>query len=169
MTTEIQTQAFTDAKGQSWLIDFTVDELKRCKKMLEHNPLDLFDQEMTFAIKLADPEYLVDLLWVVLLPTIEEKKLTPESFARLFKGDSLLQARRALAVAIANFFQEAQRREAALAMVRKVIGIEAAILAKLDPLTEAVNSLDESQLASAAYDSLMNGQESSESTPAPSP
>ncbi len=166
---ETQTQTFTDAKGQLWIIDFTVDELKRCKKMLDHNPLDLFDAEMTFATKLSDPEYLVDLLWVVLFPTIQEKKLTPEGFARLFKGDALLQARRALAVAIGNFFQEPQRRAAALAMIGKVIGIEAALLAKLEPLTEAVNSLDESQLVNAAFDSLMSGQASSESTPASSP
>lgn len=152
-------QSFIDAKGRSWPVEFTVLELKRCKKSDLGNPLDLFDKDNSIIDRLADPEYLVDLLWVVLAP--ESKGETPESFAALFLGDSLYQARRALAVALANFFQDRQRREAAMAMVNKMIELETAVLSKLDPLTKAVNEIDTNQLANAAYDSLMSGVASS--------
>ncbi len=162
-------QSFTDAKGQLWQIEFAVGELKRCKKSDLGNPLDLFDKDNSIIDKLADPEYLVDLLWVVLLPKIEAKGLSPEDFASLFVGDSLYQARRALAVALANFFPDRQRRNAATAMVNKMCELEKLILDKLDPLTAAVNSLDTNELANAAYDSLMSGAASSESIPTASP
>lgn len=151
-------QSFTDANGASWPIVFTVAELKRCKASDIGNPLDLFDEKNSIIDKLADPEYLVDLLWVVLLPKIEAKGLSPEDFASLFLGDSLYQARRALAVALANFFQDRQRRDAALTMIRKMMEIETAVLDKLSPLAAEVEKIDANQLATAAFGSLMSGE-----------
>jgi hypothetical protein len=163
---------FVDNNKDIWTLSIDVGAIKRCVKLMGQNPLDLVKEGKTgflgLLAKLDDIIWCVDVLWCICKPEADTRNLSDEEFAARFDGDILVEARNELAKAFADFFPEGRQREAMLATIAKMSQIQTKLLEKIDPEIEKFKALDPNLLANAAYDSLMNGQAVSESTPATS-
>jgi len=155
----MEKRKFTDLDGSEWVVEITTPDAKRVRKDAGVNLLDLDGD--TFTKLLQDPETLVDVLWVLLLPQITERKLDENAFAKRLRGDAIDTAAAALLEAVCDFFPK-RRREALRAALRKanelldqaashsttLIGSDrmtqlgAAVMAKMDrDLDEAIEKL----------------------------
>lgn len=93
---------FTDKNGTVWQIVIDVTTAKRCIKSLGFDPLTLADGGEIK--RLNSPVFLVDLLYVICLPQIDDRKMTDEQFAANLVGDPINDATAALLEGVAEFF-----------------------------------------------------------------
>jgi len=133
---------FTDIKGRAWLIEITVDTVKRVKSLCEVDLLDIVQDRGKLLSQLTDdPITLCNILYVICKDQADEQKVSDEDFGRGLGGDALEQATVAFLEALVNFFPGHKRR-----VLQKVLDRSAEvqsmatdlIIAKLDdPAIEA--------------------------------
>jgi hypothetical protein len=161
---------FKDSKDATWELRITAGTVKRCAEYLGvdiGNPtsgtpslLTRFDSDIAF---------MVNVLFCVLKPKLDEKGVTDEQFAELLEGDALQAAHDAFLDELLDFFLSLRRADMAEAIRRQrqivARGVEAGrtILAS-DRTTEAIEQALSELTASAA-----NLLVSSVSTPTPEP
>jgi hypothetical protein len=141
---------FTDSKGQVWELSINVASLRRVKDKLQLDLTRVIAQDDNTLAKLADPETLANVLWVLVEGQAEAKGISPESFAEGLAGESIDSATESLLQELSDFFPRAQRTliKAALAKTEKMQ--ETVIRIGLERL-EALNP--EKMLAQSSGDS----------------
>jgi hypothetical protein len=105
---------FTDKAGRQWPIELTVGSARRCRDEAGFNPLDIAlgepaDPEavgITKAqVRLAHDAILFsDVIWSMIRPEAEARKVTREQFDTAFRGEALRSAKAALMEELADFF-----------------------------------------------------------------
>lgn len=134
---------FVDSLGREWIVDVTVDKIKKVRKALD---IDLADASGEVVHQLSEDIVLMaDALWLLCEDQAIVKKITDEEFGRGLVGDPLDAAAGALVEAISDF-SPGQRRlllQKATAKMRAVREkAESLALAKLDDpkLTEQLEA-----------------------------
>lgn len=168
-------KTFRDNQGNEWTIDLNVGACRRLKDRLD---LDLLSSDdRVFGDQLQrlseDIVLLVDALYVLVEPQCRERGLSDEQFAERMGGEAIESACDALAEALADFFQNPNKRRVRKALLEKIRIFETTLtdraLQKIEDQTlteeEADKLIDQ---ALAAGPSFTNSPASSESTPAPS-
>lgn len=149
---------FTDSAGRAWTIVIDVTAIKRVRSALGVNLLDVIGGELLNRLT-NDPVLLCDILYCLVKPEADSRKLTDEDFGRAINGDVIHNATRAFLESLADFFPSAQR-EILLKILAKTTEIEQTVLkqamAKLDNIT-----IDQILQAVTAGGSFGNSQESS--------
>ncbi|TWU12857.1 hypothetical protein CA54_16830 [Symmachiella macrocystis] len=112
---------FTDNAGREWVFTITVDDVRRVRKKLE---VDLLDVDV-FPQLASDPILLADVLFVLCLPQADADGITDEDFGRGLGGDAIDEATEAVLDALVNFSRSAKR-----ATLRKVIDKQKALEAR---------------------------------------
>jgi len=121
---------FRDGAGRLWHVHIDVATLRRVK---EHTGLNLTDlvcaqphqaENDCLVRLLADPVLLVDVLYLVCLPEVEQRELSDQDFGRALAGDSLAEAIDALLDGLIAFFprrRDRRRLSAQVAATRKLL------------------------------------------------
>lgn len=95
---------FTDAAGETWTIEISVDEIRQLRKEINVDLLALLDDNGTLLRKLAaDPILLVDVISILCTDQIKRRQLDERAFAKRLVGAGLEAALDCLIEAIANF------------------------------------------------------------------
>lgn len=95
---------FTDATGESWTIEISVDEIRQLRKEINVDLLSLLDDHGLLLRKLAaDPILLVDVISILCTDQIKRRQLDERAFAKRLVGYGLEAALDCLIEAIANF------------------------------------------------------------------
>lgn len=170
--------SFKDTTGRQWLVDITINEVRRVKSLAKLDLLDLENGRSLQALA-NDPVLLVDVLYILCQDQAQREGLTDEQFGRIFRGDVIESATEALFEALVNFFPP-QRQT----LLRKVMEMAKAMGQKERQMVETYL---ESPLIQQAFDkeleklerklkglltagnSSTTSPESSESTPESSP
>lgn len=131
---------FTDVQGRTWSIDISVATLKRVRSLTSIDLLDAVGGTLLDRL-VADPVLLGDVLYAVVKPQADERRISDEDFGRALAGDVVDAATTALLEAFVAFFPSPRRRVLQKA-VAKLAGWRTAALtaaeAKLDdPALEA--------------------------------
>jgi hypothetical protein len=160
-------QTFTDKKGGIWTVEINHPSVKRCRQMLDFDPLEIFEKKEALARIESDPIFVVDVLYAVCKPQADEKGITtPEAFGELLSPESVEKGFAALLEGAASFClrpRERQNRGQVLVKMNEAIGRALELQAKRIE-TDLPRVLD-SALASVGSSSG-SAQESSGSTPA---
>ena len=160
---------FKDADGDEWIVLVTVPDLKRVRKEVEIDLLELGGK--VFKRLIDDPALLVDVVSVLLTPDIEKRSLDAEGFARKLRGDALEEATRAVMESLIDFFPKGRRAAMRAALVKtdelleKTEGHALTLIqsGKLDTLAErAIAEMDQ------AFEALLTPGSSSTASPATS-
>ncbi len=102
--------SFTDSDGRSWTLRIDVSAIRRVRKALGLDLLDLAGGPLLERVA-ADPVLLVDLLYALARGQAEEHDVDAEAFGAGLVGDAIDAATAALLEALADFFPS---RKAAL-------------------------------------------------------
>lgn len=166
-------RTFKDRRGNTWTIDINVLSIKKIRAHCNINLLDVLDinqgEDGLLARLADDPVLLADILYAICVPDKEKDPDAEAAFMAAIAGDVVDQATWALLEDIADFFPKAKG-----AALRKVIEIAKQQEEKTAATVEEIlNSQDlQESLAEAMSSSSplsTNSQESSASTPPPSP
>jgi hypothetical protein len=108
--------SYTDAHGRAWSVEITVATLKRVRALAGVDLLEAAGGSLLDRL-VADPVLLADVLYAVVKPQADERKLTDEDVGRGLTGDAIDHATSALLDAFVAFFPSPRRRilETALA------------------------------------------------------
>jgi hypothetical protein len=110
--------AFTDHQGHAWIAIVTAGMLKRLKAV----DLDLATIVQRDPAKLADPDTLGRILWILCEPhKPEHGSLSEEAFADRFDGDTFHAAIEAVMEAFVDFSHAASTRQAARQTMRRAM------------------------------------------------
>jgi hypothetical protein len=155
---------FKDALGRDWIIQVNYSARERVKALC--GGLDLFDPQSAFSDIGDNPVLLIETLYAVCQPAIEQRKLAKADFVDSLTGESLEQAADALIEAYINF-SPPRKRPALTKMQGVARQIQAQALAKIEQVIDSGELLEKLQQSLK----LPSGDlpESSASTPAPSP
>jgi hypothetical protein len=122
---------FTDNEGRTWVINVTVDAIKRVRTLCNLDLLEAIDGKLIERL-VTDPITLCDCLYALCKPQADEQKITDEAFGRAMAGDCLEQATEALLEDLVDFFPK-RRRE----ILRSALGKLKQVEAKAMDLAEA--------------------------------
>jgi hypothetical protein len=141
---------FTDVQGRTWSIDITVATLKRVRGITGIDLLDAVGGTLLDRL-VSDPVLLGDVLYAVVKPQADERRVSDEDFGRALAGDVVDAATTALLEAFVAFFPSPRRRVLQKA-VAKLAGWRAAAL------TAAEAKLDDPALEAAVQAALRQPQ-----------
>lgn len=161
---------FKDNKGREWAIEITVATLKRIRNHLGVDLMKVIEGGELLKRLYADPEFLVDLLFVVCMPQAKEAGITDEAFGEGMAGDCIEAAQAALMEEIIGFCPSPKDRENLRAVwTAAVKGMDKA----RDVVTSRIQggALDQivARAVEIATSSSTPAPESSGSTPDPTP
>lgn len=165
---------FADKEGIRWQVSLTVASAMRVRDLVRviapaadgeapsEKPFDLIDASKvaeTFQVLRSNYAAIGETLYAVLLPQIEKREMTRESFLDRLSGESLDSGARALEEEIVDFFPP---------RLRSMI---AALARKMNEMTEAVTAEATKQVEAMVLPGLPSGNPpaSSESTPESGP
>jgi hypothetical protein len=162
-------RSFTDTKGREWSVDITVAAVRRVRDATSILLTSMYENRCSLMEKLAsDVVLLVDVLWATCKPQAAEAGITAEQFAEAMGGNSLASATEALVRATADFFSSQEQRDAFQGINNAILDTSKATMQQASKIvTEAMEQVDPSQLATSFLGSVMNGQELPESTRTP--
>lgn len=167
-------KSYTDANGRAIHLRLDVLAIRRVK---EHAKIDLTAIEATDATgqplltQLAglNIELLVDVLWAIAQPAMEQAGVSPMDFAAGLTGKALGEAQKALFEELLDFFRELNRTDlvrqiqAVLALVRKGITKSTALAEAMElQVGQEIDALDLPAVLSPA---ATRSEASSDSTP----
>lgn len=118
---------FTDALGRSWSVEITVATLKRIRAVAGVDLLEAAGGTLLDRL-VADPVLLGDVLYAVVKPQADDRKITDEDFGSSLAGDAIDSATTALLEEFVAFFPSPRRRVLAQALA-KMAGWRATALA----------------------------------------
>jgi hypothetical protein len=131
---------FSDREGREWSVSINVSTIKRVREQAETNLLDVLeDGAKLLAALYDDPIRLVEVLYAVCEPQIQQRELTPEQFGEGFAGDILLEAADALLDGLTDFFQRPEQRRMLRAFRSKV---NAAVKLRSEAAIRTVEAID---------------------------
>ena len=108
-------KTFKDNAGRSWTVTVNVDAVKRVRSLLSVNLLEVLDGKLIERLA-GDPVLLCDVLYALVKPEADERKVTDEEFGRSMAGDAIEQGTTALLEELVDFFPQARRRLLAKAL-----------------------------------------------------
>ena len=154
---------FKDNTNREWEIAINVAAVRRVRNKLN---ADLLDIQTTMPRLLADPIFLVDVVYVLCEAQATEYNVSDEQFGEAMAGDALGAAKQALIDELKSFFPTREERDAVERAIQK--GIEmVSILRKKG--TEKINAMDMNAEADRILEmlgsSFTNSPESSTSNP----
>ena len=100
---------FKDIKNESWELTITVATIKKIRDLLN---ADLLDIQTTLPRLLADPIFLVDVLYCLCKPQADAKNISDEQFGEGMAGDCLGFAKKSLIEELKSFFPSPEERQA---------------------------------------------------------
>lgn len=114
---------FKDKAGDEWSLEITVGDLPALKE-IGFDAGKVFDEKDGLAARMAvDPGLVIRAVYVLCEDQAQDRKLTPEDFARRFDGEAFGRAVEALTAEVAGFFPHSR---AARVLARKADEIYAA-------------------------------------------
>lgn len=147
-------QQFTDTKGRTWHLSFTLEDRRRIRRELGVDLAEIFGESNAETIgKIFDDyEMLANVLWLLCQGQAEKQQVDAEEFARGLGGDVFADAADALVEAVVDFFPNANRRKALRGWLASVKNVQGQILERLAPaklaeLDDQVSNLTTEQLA----------------------
>lgn len=147
---------FTDSAGRVWSLDLDLTTADEIKATHDLDLLDLEDGDRTYQRLNTDARLVVALVWDLVKPAAEAKKITVEEFRRAMKPTAIRAAKEAVVEAIADFSPSPEVAEA----MRKVFRAAA------KKMKIALEAIDESDLMAATSGvSVGNSPESLASIP----
>ena len=136
-------RTFNDSAGRTWTVALNLNAVKRVKALLEVNLLELDQGTPPLLTRLdTDLILLCDVIYCVVKPEAEAKKVSDEDFGRALGGDAILAARNALMEELGDFFRQLGRSHLAKAlqvqgqMVALAVQKAEKRLAAIDPAAE---------------------------------
>lgn len=151
---------FTDRHGNDWRVDIIHGDIETLRKAHGICPrIDDAQFDRTLQVVFGDLDRFGALLYSLCREQIEERGLSPESFARCFTAETFDVAAEAVLEAFADFSQRS--RGARQALRRKLKGMLADLDREMEMRTEQRLSTSSGSAGSAAALSA--------STPVPSP
>lgn len=130
---------FTDTQGREWQVSITVATVKRVKQDTGFDLLAVVGGESAVTRLSTDPVLLVDVLYSILKPEADSRKIDAEGFAAAIAGDALDTCTAAFLEELANFFPAPRRVvfKKALARIRE---------AEAEILKQAETTLDDKEV-----------------------
>ena len=165
---------FKDEEGRPWRLALTsttasrvrdlvsvevVDEESGERRSIPFDIVDIGTITQTFQTIRSQFLKLSEILYAMLLPQIEERKLTKDQFMDGLRGDSLEAAAKALESELIDFFPQRLRPMVAL-LARKMDEVSAEVMGQAEAVLEKLTAADLSGTPSGS------APESSESTQA---
>jgi hypothetical protein len=108
---------FTDATGRAWVIDITVDAIKRVRHICDVDLLQIVEGGLIERI-VNDPIMLCDILLALCKPQADSEQISPEDFGRGLAGDAIDDAVRAMLDGMVDFFPPRRRELLRKAMAK---------------------------------------------------
>jgi len=108
-------KTFKDNAGRAWTVTVNVDAVKRVRSLLNVNLLEVLDGKLIERLA-GDAVLLCDVLYALVKPEADERKVTDEEFGRSMAGDAIEQGTTALLEELVDFFPQARRRLLAKAL-----------------------------------------------------
>ncbi len=162
-------RSFADTQGKEWNVDITVAAVRRVRDATGILLTSLYEDKCKLMQTLSlDVVLLVDVLWGICRPQAELVGVTAEQFGESMGGNSLATAMEALVRATADFFTSQEQRDAFQKINSVILETSKETTKQASrKVTEAMDHLDPSQLATSYMDSVTNGLASPVSTPTP--
>lgn len=102
--------SFTDTSGREWPVTITVATIKRVRELISIDLMECLATENPLLDRMAiDPVLLVDVLYCICKPAVDERGLTDIEFGESLSGDVIEQATSAFIEALVSFFPRGQR------------------------------------------------------------
>jgi len=155
---------FTDTAEREWVIDIDVNALRRVRKRLDLNLMDLIAGE-TLDRLADDPVLLVDTLYVLCEEQAEREGVSEVEFGKAVRGDVIDAAVTAFLEALTDFYPS-RKRTILRQMIAKGGEAEGRILAQAEEML-ASGKIDRILADSLSPKPSPDSPASSESTPAP--
>ncbi len=102
-------KVFKDNQNNSWELSINVAAIKRLRDLMN---ADLLDIQATMPRLLADPIFLVDVLYCLCKSQAEAKNISDEQFGEAMAGDHIGAAKNALIEELKSFFPSPEERQA---------------------------------------------------------
>lgn len=132
-------RTFRDEQGRSWDLRINVATLRRVRDECKVNLLDVLDGTVQQRLG-SDPILLADVLYCLIRPYAEERKISASDFGESLAGDSIEAATTCLMEELADFFPSSRRKflREALKKAREIDETSASVaLAKLEQVEPA--------------------------------
>lgn len=152
-------QSFKDGADRTWTLAVTVDAVKRVRKLVDVDLVDVAVGGDLWTRLLTDPVLLVDVLYVLLKPEADTLKISDVDFGRSLVGDAISEALAALQGSLLDFFPRHQRVRAAANLLTA--------LREIDRMLTEAKGILESAPAPTSGGSSGNAPESAASPPDP--
>lgn len=142
---------FKDNRGQEWVLEVTVDDIRNVRKRLDFNLVDISEESIN---KLYDdPVLLVDVIWLLCESQATGKKIKDVEFGRSLRGDAIEEATAALLESIADFFPGSRR-----SLLKQVISTTEEMRTKVDGL--AMDQISDPELVNRVVKATKTKMES---------
>ena len=151
-------RVFKDNAGRSWSVCINVDAIKRVRKLLDVNLLEIASGQLIEQLA-NDPVLLCNVLYVVVKPEADAQKISDEDFGRAMAGDAIEHATTAFLEELVDFFPSGRRR-----VLAKAMGKLRTLQSRL--LTLAEEQLDSPQIDAQIETALKNSGNLSGNSPA---
>ena len=150
-------RVFKDNAGRSWSVCINVDAIKRVRKLLDVNLLEIAGGQLIEQLA-GDPVLLCNVLYAVLKPEADAQKISDEDFGRAMAGDAIEHATTAFLEELVDFFPSGRRR-----VLAKALGKLQTLQSRL--LTLAEEQLDSPQIDAQIEQALKNSGNLSGNSP----
>jgi hypothetical protein len=107
---------FKDVKDETWEITINVAAIKKVRDLIN---ADLLDVNGTLPRLLADPIFLVDVLYCLCKQQADAKNISDEQFGEGMAGDCLGFAKNTLVEELKSFFPSLEERNAVDRLIKK--------------------------------------------------
>lgn len=157
---------FHDNVGREWAITINVTTLKRCRSLTNFDPLSIVESRESLARLAADPVLLGDILFALVKPQADERKITDLDFGTALAGDAIERATTALMEELVDFFPQSRREILTLAASKQrelSALVERRVLDRLVSEMDAISSRAESILDRLLDEAFEPGNSSSAS------
>jgi hypothetical protein len=152
---------FKDKKGQEWPVEVTGNTIKRVRTYLKVELLSIVEGKELLNRMISDPEFLVDLIYVVCKPEADARGVSDYEFGELLVGESIMHATNALMESLIGFFPS-PKDQANFGQVWK------ALTETMDKARDLATARLQSQLPGVIEQALASVGSSSTATPASS-
>ena len=152
---------FTDNAGRSWTLAINVDAIKRVRRLVSVDLLEVLDGSLIERL-VRDPVLLCDVVYAICKPEADSRGVSDEDFGRAMAGDAIEQATKALLEELTDFSPNPRDRAA----LRRVIETTWKVMERARDLVE--QRLGSGEVERLAEQALASVGESSGTAPASS-
>lgn len=138
-------QTFKDTEGREWQLAINVAAVKRVRDLAEVDLLKSAEGRLLQQLA-DDPVKLCDVLWAIVQPQAQERKISDEQFGAALAGDVIDEATTAFLTELVAFFPRARR------------GLMNKVLAKLEKLTALTTAAVEKALDGDAMEKAVTAR-----------